>query len=252
MTFKGKTYWLVGASEGLGRALAQALSAKGARVILSARNVQRLAALSNDLDNSVALPVDVTKATSVAAAAREIFNRPEKLDGMIYCAGAYEPMRAQDWDSTAAELMGEVNYMGAMRVLSHVVPAMVAKKSGHIVLIGSLAGFRGLPGAIGYGSSKAAVMHIAENLHADLHSTGVQVQCLNPGFIETRLTNKNQFSMPQLMKADQAANFCMRAMSKTGFSASFPAPFSLLFTLGRFMPLNWFQGIFRRSGNKPS
>ena len=104
-------------------------------------------------------------------------------------------------------------------------------------------GFRGLPGAIGYGASKAALMHLGENLRVDLRGTGLRVQVANPGFIATRLTAKNSFRMTQLMTPETAAGHVLRLMRSKRFSASFPAPFAWLFTLGRYLPLRLFQRL---------
>lgn len=239
--FFGKTWWLIGASEGLGRALALNLAETGARVIASARSAERLSDLAQTAGIS-AVAVDVTDAASVAQAAAQVGD----IDGVIYCAGAYEPVTAQDWHEDAVERMAEVNFNGALRVLGRVVPGMAARDAGHIVLVGSLAGYRGLPGAIGYGASKAALMHLGETLRADLRGTGVRVQLANPGFIDTRLTQKNSFDMPQLMSAQQAADHVMRAIRSGRFSTSFPRPFAWLFTLGRYLPLGLFQALMPR------
>lgn len=236
--FHGKTFWLIGASEGLGRALALKLADAGARVVASARSAERLADLAQTAGIS-AQALDVMDPDSVRQAAAQI----GPVDGVIYCAGAYEPVTAQNWDADAVERMAEVNFNGALRVLGQVVPDMAARDAGHIVLVGSLAGFRGLPGAIGYGASKAALMHLGETLRADLRGTGVQVQLANPGFINTRLTQKNNFDMPQLMTPDSAADHVMRAMQSGRFSTSFPRPFAWIFTLGQYLPIRWFQAM---------
>jgi short-subunit dehydrogenase len=236
----GKTYWIIGASEGLGLALAQAMQAEGAHLILSARSTEKLKAAVANLPGSRAVAMDVTDAASVQTGVLAAGS----VDGVVYCVGAYDPMAAPDWQPGRAEVMAEANYIGALRVLSHLVPDFAARRAGHIVLIGSLAGFRGLPGAIGYGSSKAALMHLAENLRVDLRGRGVRVQLANPGFIATRLTAKNQFRMPQLMTPELAASHVMRLMRSKRFAASFPAPFAWLFTLGQYLPLRWFQALF--------
>ncbi len=236
-----KTYWIVGASEGLGRALAKTLDAQGVHLVLSARGSVRLRDLAGALPGARALPMDVSDPASVAAAAARV----GEIDGLIYCAGYYEPMAAQTWNAEAAEAMGEVNFLGALRVLGHVVPSFVARNQGHIVLIGSLAGFRGLPRAIGYGASKAALMHLGENLHADLRGTAVRVQLVNPGFISTRLTAKNDFEMPFIQTPEKAAEHVAEAMRRGRFSTSFPKPFAWLFTLGRFLPRPLFYRVFR-------
>ena len=232
MTFKGKTYWIIGASEGLGRALVHLLSKEGAYLVLSARGTERLSALEAEIPAARGVAMDVTDPASVKAALAEAGD----VDGIVYSVGLYDPMPADKWDGDRAIAMAEANYLGAMRVLAGVVPRMARDGRGHIVLIGSLAGFAGLPGAIGYASSKAALMHLAEDMHADLHGRGVIVQRVNPGFIRTRLTAKNDFDMPQIMEPEVAAQHVLCAMKSGRFSTSFPKPFSWLFTGARYLP----------------
>lgn len=234
--FAGKTYWIVGASEGLGRALAHELGRAGAKLVLSARTEDRLTDLAAALDGAKVVPMDVTDAASVA----EGVEMAGHVDGMIYSVGAYDPMKAQDWNTEAVERICETNYMGAIRVVGHLAPTFAARDHGHLVLIGSLAGFTGLPGATGYGSSKAAMMHMAENLYADLRKTNVKVQLVNPGFIKTRLTAKNEFNMPFIVTAEKAAELTMAAMRSNRFQTSFPTAFSWFFRIGRFLPKRLF------------
>ena len=232
-SFKGQRYWLVGASEGLGLALAQKLSAAGAELILSSRNPGRLTAAVNALPGKAnALPVDVGLSDSVAAAAAQLGD----LDGMVFLAGVYWPMRAQDWDAKSAEAMADINFTGCIRAVGAALPGMVAKGKGHIVITGSLSGFRGLPGAIGYAASKAGTMVLAESMYADLRKTGIAVQLANPGFIRTRLTAKNNFTMPFIMEPEAAAEIMFRHMQSDCFKISFPTAFSLLFRGGNFLP----------------
>jgi short-subunit dehydrogenase len=231
--FRDKCYWLVGASEGLGLALAQKLSAAGADLILSARNEDTLLkAVASLPGKGVALPMDVGSTDSVTAAAAQL----PGLDGVVFLAGVYTPMRAQDWDAAAAEAMANVNFTGCMRVMGAVLPGMVARGQGHVVITGSLSGFRGLPGAIGYAASKAGTMVLAESLYADLRKTNVAVQLANPGFIRTRLTAKNDFTMPFIMEPEAAADIMFRHMRSSRFKISFPTLFSWLFRGGQFLP----------------
>ena len=239
--FTGKTYWLIGASEGLGRALAGLMAAEGAHMILSARNAERLETLATTLPDARALPMDVTDSASVQAAVAGL----GEIDGVIYCAGAYEPMTAQDWNVEEALKVSEVNFTGALRSLGHVVPGMAARGAGHIVLIGSLAGFRGLPGAIGYSASKGALMQLAENLYMDLHGSGVKVQQINPGFIKTRLTEKNSFDMPFILSPEDAAARTLKAMTSRRFATSFPWPMAAFFRLGSVLPIRLFRRMLR-------
>lgn len=238
--FRDKTWWIIGASEGLGRALAEALDARGAKLILSARGANRLSDLAATLTDARALPMDVTEPDSVRAASEQA----GAVDGLVYCVGQYEPMHAQDWNEQDVTLMTQANFTGALSVLGHSLPGMLARDSGHIVLIGSLAGYTGLPGAIGYGASKAALMHLAENLQADLRDTGLTVKQVNPGFIRTRLTAKNQFDMPFILSPEQAADRTIRAIESRRFATAFPTLFSWLFRLGRFLPRGLFLRMF--------
>lgn len=231
--WQGKRYWLVGASEGLGRELAFSLSRAGAEVIVSARSEDRLRALVDELPGKASfVTVDVTDAQAVRDAAAQI----GQIDGVVYLAGVYWPIKAQDWDIDHVDQMGEINYLGAGRVVGAVMPEMLAQGHGHIVLTGSLSGFRGLPGAIGYCASKAALMSLAESMQADLRNTAIDVQLVNPGFIRTRLTDKNDFNMPFIMEPAAAAQEFFEHMNDDAFKKSFPMVFSWVFRLSQFMP----------------
>lgn len=236
----GKTYWLVGASEGLGLALAQRMAAAGADVILSARSAERLNAAAASVPRARAVVVDVGDDASVAQAAARVGD----IDGLVFLAGVYTPMTAQNWDAAAANEMCNINFAGCARLIGAVLPAMVARDRGHVVITGSLSGFRGLPGAIGYAASKAGVMVLAECLHADLRGTGVRVQLGNPGFIRTRLTDKNDFAMPFLMEPAKAAQEMFALMNSAAFKRSFPMLFSWLFRGGQFLPDWLYYRIF--------
>ena len=227
-SLSGKTYWLVGASFGIGAALARELDRRGAHLVLSARSKEKLADVSATLSPQPKIVLcDVTDSASVAQAAAEA----GKIDGVIYMAGDYDPMTAADWKSDRALRIADVNYNGALRIFGAVVPAFAKRDRGHVVVVGSLAGFSGLPGAIGYGSSKAAIMQLAKDMRADLKKTGVRVQLVNPGFVDTRLTRKNAFRMPFIMTDDKAAQIIANHMTSRRFSRSFPSVFSWVFRL---------------------
>ena len=229
----GKRYWLVGASEGLGRALALQMSKAGAELVVSARNLDRLQDLVGGLPGKArAVAVDISDSASVRAAAAEV----GEIDGLVFLAGVYWPMTAQTWNAEQAEAMVDINFAGAVRVLGAVMPGFAARGRGHVVLTGSLSGFRGLPGAIGYSASKAGLMALGESMHADLRGSGIQVQLANPGFIRTRLTEKNDFSMPFIMEPEAAARVMFDHMSGNRFKRSFPTLFSLFFRGSQFLP----------------
>lgn len=243
----GRRYWLVGASEGLGRALAVEMSRAGAHLVLSARSADKLADLVAELPGPAeAVVCDISNTASVTEAAARV-HAGGPLDGCVFLAGVYWPMKAQDWDFDKALAMADINFTGAFRVIGAVVPGMVERGQGHIVLTGSLSGFRGLAGAIGYSASKAGVMALAESMQADLRTSNIRVQLINPGFIRTRLTDKNDFAMPFIMDPDEAARIFIRHMQRGGFKRSFPTLFSWVFRLSQFLP-DW--AYYRVFGSK--
>lgn len=239
--WKDKKYWLVGASDGLGAALARRLSEAGAHVVVSARSEQKLSALVDSLPNDASYQtVDVSDDASVAAAADAI----GQIDGVVYLAGVYWPFAAQEWNAEQANAMADINFTGLVRVMGRVVPQFVTRDVGHVVITGSLSGFRGLPGSIGYTASKAGTMSLAECMYADLRKTGVQVQVSNPGFIKTQLTDKNDFNMPFIMTPEEAAEHMFRHMNSQRFKQSFPMLFSWVFRGSQFLPDWLYYRIF--------
>jgi short-subunit dehydrogenase len=217
-----KKIWLIGASEGIGRALAMELS-KDNLLILSARNKERL----EDLSPYRCFPLDVMD---------ENITLPERVDTVIYCTGYYKPMSSKEIDLSEALKMIDVNFTGAVKVLNAVIPDFIAKKQGHIVLIGSIAGYTGLPNSFGYGASKAALIHLAENLKCDLSKYNIKVQVINPGFVKTRLTDLNNFSMPSIMTPEMAAKKIVKYMNTGKFDSRFPFWFGNLVRCLKYLP----------------
>jgi NADP-dependent 3-hydroxy acid dehydrogenase YdfG len=239
--WQGKRYWLVGASDGLGAALAQVMSRAGAEVIVSARSEEKLAKVVEGLSGKASYQVmDIADNDSVKSAAEAVGD----IDGLVLLAGVYWPFGAKEWNADQATEMADINFTGFIRVLGQVVPQMVAKDKGHIVITSSLTGFRGLPRSIGYTASKAATMSLAECMYADLRKTGVKVQVANPGFIKTQLTEKNDFQMPFIMEPELAAREIFEHMNDTVFKKSFPGLFSLLFRGSQFLPDWLYYRIF--------
>jgi NADP-dependent 3-hydroxy acid dehydrogenase YdfG len=209
------------------------MSAAGVHLILSARSEDKLNALAARLPGkSEVVTVDVSDTESVKAAAAAVGD----IDGIVQIAGVYWPFGANKWDADQAIAMADINFTGAMRLMGAVVPKFVERDAGHIVLTGSLSGFRGLPGAAAYTSSKAGVMTLAESLYADLHKTNVRVQLVNPGFVKTRLTDKNDFNMPFIMEPEDAAREFFEHMNTDAFKRSFPTLFSWVFRGSQFLP----------------
>ena len=239
--FSSRTYWLVGASDGLGAAIAKKLSAAGATVILSARSADKLNAMSEALPGRTRVqPMDLSDTQSVRDAAAAI----GPVDGVVLVAGQYWPFGAKDWKADEAVAMADVNFTGFMRVLGEVMPGLVERDAGHIVIISSLVAFRGLPGSIGYTASKAATLSLAESMYADLRKTGIKVQVALPGFIRTRLTDKNDFHMPFIMEPEDAAREIFELMCTDRFKKSFPRRFAWLFRLAQLLPDGLYFRLF--------
>jgi NAD(P)-dependent dehydrogenase (short-subunit alcohol dehydrogenase family) len=231
----GKTVWLVGASSGIGQATAHALHARGARVVVSARNTQALDDFVRSHTGALALPLDASDAAAVKVAAQTVLALGP-LDLLMYCAGYYRELRATEFDLAEMLQHQQVNYTGALYLLDAVLPALLKRGSGHISLVGSVAGYRGLPKSLAYGPTKAALINLAETLHVDLKPSGVGVSIVNPGFVETPLTAQNQFSMPALITPAQAATEILAGWARGEFEIHFPKRFTLWMKTLRVLP----------------
>ncbi|MDI1269010.1 MAG: SDR family NAD(P)-dependent oxidoreductase [Polaromonas sp.] len=231
----GKTVWLVGASSGIGQATAHALHAAGARVVVSARNGAALEAFVAAHPGAQALILDASDAAAVKTAAQSLLAQGP-LDLMMYCAGYYREQRATGFDLADMLRHQQVNYVGALYVLDAVLPAMLQRGSGHLSLVGSVAGYRGLPQSLAYGPTKAALINLAETLYLDLQASGVGVSLVNPGFVETPLTAGNQFSMPALLSPAQAAAAILAGWARGQFEIHFPKRFTLWMKTLRVLP----------------
>jgi NAD(P)-dependent dehydrogenase (short-subunit alcohol dehydrogenase family) len=243
--WQGRTVWLVGASSGIGRALAEALHTAGARVAASARNAQALQALADGHPGLRALPLDVGDASAVRQAAERL-QADGGIDCVVYCAGHYKPLRATAFDLAEMLRHDQVNYVGALHVLDAVLPGLLARGSGHISLISSVAGFRGLPLSLAYGPTKAALINLAETLYIDLRDRGLGVSVINPGFVETPLTAQNKFAMPALMSPHQAAAAILAGWARGRFEIHFPRRFTWWLKLVRVLPFRIHQAVVRR------
>jgi NAD(P)-dependent dehydrogenase (short-subunit alcohol dehydrogenase family) len=245
----GKACWLVGASTGIGRATAEALHARGAKVAVSARNAAALADFERGFAGSLGLPVDATDRVAMRAAAGQVVERFGRLDLVVYCAGYYKPMRATAFDLDEALRHDQVNYVGALHLLDAVLPTLIAQRAGHLSLVSSVAGYRGLPNGLAYGPTKAALINLAETLYMDLQPKGVAVSLINPGFVETPLTAQNEFRMPALITPQQAAADILAGWAGGAFEIHFPKRFTLwLKTMKHLSDGLYFKAVRRATG----
>lgn len=246
--WRDRTVWLVGASSGIGRAIASALHAQGARVIVSARSAPALETFVAQHPGAQALALDATDAQAVQAAACTLLAQGA-LDCVVYCAGHYHAMRATQMDLGDMLRHNQVNYLGALYLLDAVLPHFLAQPAtarGHISLVGSVAGYRGLPQSLAYGPTKAALIHLTETLYLDLHGRGVGVSLINPGFVDTPLTAQNQFKMPALIRPEEAAQEVLKGWARGAFEIHFPRRFTRWMKVLQQLPYPLFFALTRR------
>jgi NAD(P)-dependent dehydrogenase (short-subunit alcohol dehydrogenase family) len=242
----GRRAWVVGASTGIGHALASALHGAGARVIVSARQEAVLAEFTRAHPGAVAMPLDVTDAVAVRGAAQAAL-QGGPLDLMVYCAGHYQALRADQWSLEQMLKHQQVNYVGALHVIDGVLPSFLAQRGGHLSVLGSVAGYRGLPKSLAYGPTKAALINLAETLYLDLREHGIGVSLVNPGFVSTPLTAQNDFHMPALITPEVAAAEILRGWARGAFEIHFPRRFTLAMKLLRLLPFGVYQSVVRRA-----
>ncbi|CDK99993.1 putative metabolite dehydrogenase, NAD-binding [Magnetospirillum gryphiswaldense MSR-1 v2] len=235
--------WITGAGSGIGAALAQRLAATGNDVVASGRRPQPLAALAASYPGRIRpMPVDVTDRDAVARTVKAM----GAVDMAVLCAGDHRPTPAQAFDAETVRHLLEVNLMGTVHCLEALLPAMLERRRGHLVLVASVAGYRGLPTAAGYSASKAAVIALAESLRLDLAGSGVRVTLVNPGFVDTPLTRRNSFAMPDIISPATAADHVLRGLDGNGFEIAFPRRFALAMKLLRILPDRVYFPLMRK------
>ncbi len=231
-----KTVWIIGASAGIGKSLAIELDRKGYSVALSARNEKKLEALSKKLKNkSIIAPCDVTKKAHIENALKDVQKAFEKIDNVIFMAGIYTPMSLEKLDLKKTKQIIDVNLMGAFNLIEVVLPALNSQKSSQLVLCASVAGYRGLPGSQPYGSTKAALINLAESLRCEVGKK-IDIKVINPGFVKTRLTDKNDFDMPMRITPEKAAEAIIKGLESKRFEIHFPKAFTLSMKLLSCLP----------------
>lgn len=244
-SWSGCRVWVIGASTGIGAALARELINAGARVALSARSRERLEAIAEGTDAVVA-PLDITDHAAVHAVSSAVRTALGALDLVIVLAGTYSPMSADQFDLARADELLAVNLHGPLNCLDAVLPTLLAQRHGGIALVASVAGYRGLPQALIYGPSKAALIHLAEGLFLDLRKSGIGVYLVNPGFVDTPLTQRNEFAMPALMAVDKAARRTLEGIAEGRFEIHYPRRFTYWMKLLRVLPYPAYFWAVRR------
>lgn len=234
--WRGKRVWVVGASTGIGAATAKHLLSLGARVALSARNEVALQQLAAGSGQALILPLDVTDRAQLLQARDRLLTEWQGIDLVLMVAGVYHEMRADAMDIDAIEQMLDVNLRSVFHVIDAVLPTLLAQGSGGIGIVSSVAGFGGLPRALGYGPTKAALINLAETLYLDLHAKGLGIYLINPGFVDTPATKQNDFEMPALISAQEAAEQIVLGMERGDFHIHFPRRFTNWLRFAQLLP----------------
>ena len=238
-------YFITGASSGIGQALALALSSDGHHVTTVARRLERLQKLQADSPNINSFAGDVSNLSDMQNIIEECTRHYGPIDCAILNAGKYVPLGGADINSSEFYDHMMVNYMGVVHVLDCLVPTFKNKLSGHIAIMGSTAGYRGLPRSAAYGPTKAALANLAEALYLDLQPYGIKVQIISPGFVKTEATAVNDFEMPQIISASKAATKIIKGLNSNKFEISFPTGFVAVMKLLRILTHALYANIIK-------
>ena len=246
-SWRGRRVWVIGASTGIGAESARLLLAAGARVMLSARRHEPLALIAAGNPDALVTVLDITDHASVIAARDALIATWQGVDLVLVVAGSYNEMRADDFDLIAARQLVELNIGGVLNCLDAVLPTLLGQGHGGLGIVASVAGYSGLPKALIYGPTKAALINLAESLYLDLRPRGIGVYLINPGFVDTPLTAGNAFPMPGLMSAVDAATAIVRGIEGGRFHIHFPARFTNWLRVARLLPYRLYFWLIHKA-----
>ena len=242
--------WITGAGKGIGKAVTLELARRGWTVAASARTEADLVSLGEEAAKAggtvVPFVLDVTKRTAVSQAVGLIEDRLGCIDLALLNAGTYVRFGVEDFTAEAFGRQMDVNVMGTVNCLDPVLRRMRQRNSGHIAVVSSLTAYRGLPYASAYGASKAALTNMCEAMKPELDALGIQMTVIHPGFVKTPLTDQNEFAMPFLMEAQEAARRIVDGLQRGTFEIAFPRRLAFLLKLARCLPYGLYFAMTRR------
>ncbi|MCT4655049.1 MAG: SDR family NAD(P)-dependent oxidoreductase [Cohaesibacter sp.] len=241
-----KHVWIIGASSGIGLALAKAYSKAGWSITGSSRNSEVLADLSSHHSSISRLILDVNDENCFQHAIEQFRQSNAIPDLVIYCAATYLPGGLTVLTRNDARHHMETNYLGTIGLIEAITPEFSRRGFGHLAIVASLSGYCGLPNAALYGPTKAALINLCETIKPDYEELGLQLSLINPGFVKTPMTDKNTFSMPFLLTSEEAARAIFKGLSKTSFEISFPWQLSMLLKLLQKVPYVLYFMITKR------
>ncbi len=232
-----KNIWITGASSGIGRALALKFAKEGWQVAASARRENLLNEISNLNKNISPFPLDVTDKVKCKEVFEEIKNKYQNIDICFFSTGTWDPKKEKDINIDQMNNVMKVNFFGTLNCIKTVEQYFKDRNNGHISIVSSVAGYRGLPNSTGYGASKAALNNLAESLYFDFGRHNVRVSLVSPGFIKTPMTDKNEFKMPFLKTAEFAADKIYNGLvNGSSFEIDFPKELTLILKFLKILP----------------
>ena len=250
MNLNGKVAWVVGGSSGIGAAVARELQSRGATVAISARRQDELDAVS--AGSMLALACDVTDAVALAVAASRIRDELGPIDLVVLSAAYWKQMSPHDWDTEVFNQHIQVNLIGTSNAIAAVLPQMLARGSGVIAGIASVAGYRGLAGSAAYGATKAAQINMLESLRIGVARSGVRITTICPGFVRTDATAGNDFPMPFIIDVETAGRAICDGLERNRNEIVFPLPMAILFKTARLVPISLWASLWSRIPSKES
>ena len=245
-----KEIWITGASSGIGKALAIKFATEGWQVAASARRENLLQELNKNYTNIYSFPLDIKNENETKNIFQNIIEKFKTIDISVFCTGIHDPDSEKKLSSEKIREIMETNFFGTLNCIMAVNTYFREKKSGHISIVSSVAGYRGLPAASGYCASKSALTSLAESLYFDFERHNVRVSLVSPGFIKTPLTDKNKFPMPMIKSPEFAAEKMFIGLTKKNvFEIHFPTTFTMIMKLLKIMP-NWLYFLLLKKGMK--
>ena len=236
MSENQKKVWITGASSGIGKSTAEKFAKEGWQVAVSARRKEILDDMAKN-PNISSYPLDVVNDDNCKNTFLKIISEFKEIDLCIFCSGTYDPKKEKEIDVEQSKFVMNVNYFGVLNCVKAVEKYFKEKKGGHISIVSSIAGYRGLPNSSGYGPSKAALTNFCESIYFDFKKFNVRISVISPGFIKTPLTDKNNFPMPFLKTVDFAAEKIFKGLVKEkAFEIHFPKGLTLILKFLRVLP----------------
>ncbi len=249
-----KNCWIIGASSGIGMELVKKFYENDYNVIISARSLPDLQNLKTEIevDNKNSnkeifiANFDVVNLDNFSLAVKNILQKFVKIDLVIFASAIYERMEAENFDLALAKKIMEVNFNGFLNLLHLTLPHFLQQKSGHIACIASVAGYSGLPQSFVYGASKSALINLCEGIYPELKHKNIDLSIINPGFVKTRLTDKNDFEMPFIISSKQASDYIYQGLITKKFEIHFPKKFTFILKFLRILPYRIYLKIITK------